>query len=303
MIINTKLLKINKLKDFSYFYKINFSTTTNIFLNNNSLFLNNFKISNNFNSKPTTQFLKLNCFFTTKINNSFLEQFARKQNKGGKSKGGKKNRNEDEDEDEDDENENDNNDEERENKKIQPAFKSGYDTETLKKMFDYSIEQFRSQLSSLQVGRANPELIEKIIVTTSGGQVPIGQIAFVSLKDASSMLITLKDIKLHKVTVDAIEKSDLKLQVLTDGNNISVLLPKLTKELRISLSKQAAKYAEQAKISIRRIRKDAQDAIKASKKTVDEVKKLDKEIQNGVDQEIKKIEQMLKLKEQDIMKQ
>lgn len=177
--------------------------------------------------------------------------------------------------------------------------------EDARKRMGKSVDSFRSDLARLRTGRAQPSLIEHIMVNYYGTPTPLPQCASVSVEDARTLVVTAWD----RGAIDAVEKairdSGLGLNPNTAGTVIRVPLPPLTEERRRDLQKISGKYAEQQKIAVRNVRRDANDDLKKAEKdgaiAEDERKKMETEVQKMTDDAIKRIDEALKTKEHEIM--
>ncbi len=168
-----------------------------------------------------------------------------------------------------------------------------------------SVESYAKSLSSLRVGRASPDVLSKITIDYYGTPTPIHQVAEIKVSDARTLTINSWDKSQLKAIEKSILASDLGLNPQNDGSAIRITFPPMTEETRRNMSKQVSKMGEEAKVAIRNIRRDANDAIKAAKKasemTEDEAKQGDKAVQDLTDKYIKEIDNVTAAKERDIM--
>ncbi|KYH35804.1 ribosome-recycling factor [Clostridium tepidiprofundi DSM 19306] len=168
-----------------------------------------------------------------------------------------------------------------------------------------SIHVLKAELASMKAGRANPKLLEKIEVEYYGTMTPINQLANISVPEARILLIQPYDKNSIKEIEKAILKSDLGLNPSNDGTAIRLIIPELTEETRKSLVKSVKKAGEECKIAIRSIRRDANDKIKSLKKsneiTEDDAKNAEDKIQKETDKHVKKVDEIIKEKEAEIM--
>ena len=168
-----------------------------------------------------------------------------------------------------------------------------------------TIDVVMSDFASVRAGRANAAVLDKITVDYYGAPTPLNQVAAISSPDPRSLMIQPWDGSLLKAIEKAILASDLGINPQNDGRAIRLVFPPLTEERRKDLVKQTKKYAEEAKVAIRNIRRDALDDVKKLKKdnqiSEDEEKRFENEIQKLTDESIKKIEEMLSAKEKDIL--
>jgi len=167
------------------------------------------------------------------------------------------------------------------------------------------ISGFEHLLSTVRAGRANPAILDKILVEYYGAPTPINQIAEIKIPDARTILITPWEASSLKATEKAINMSDLGINPSNDGRTIRLNLPALTEEKRKDLTKQVAKMSEEAKVHLRNIRRDANDKFKDMKKksemSEDEQKKAEKDIQDLLDKFIKEVDTITAKKEKEIM--
>lgn len=170
---------------------------------------------------------------------------------------------------------------------------------------DKTIETLRNDFGGLRAGRAHASLLDNIMVDAYGSQSPIAQVGTISVPDARTLSVSVWDKGLAKAVEKALRESDLGLNPVSDGQLIRIPIPPLSEERRKELVKVAGKYAEQNKVAIRNIRRDALDDIKKLKKdnliSEDEEKRYGNEVQKLTDDSIKKIDEMLCQKENDIL--
>ena len=168
-----------------------------------------------------------------------------------------------------------------------------------------SVAVYRKELSSMRAGRANPQLLDRITVDYYGSQVPINQVANISIPEPRIIQIAPWEQSMLKVIEKAIQKSDLGINPSNDGKIIRLLLPELTQERRKELVKQTRKMAEYCKVAIRSIRRDANDQIKKMKKdntiTEDDQKSAEDKIQKATDKIVKEVDTITAEKEKELM--
>ena len=168
-----------------------------------------------------------------------------------------------------------------------------------------SVAVYRKELSSMRAGRANPQLLDRITVEYYGSQMPINQVANISIPEPRIIQIAPWEQNMLKVIEKAIQKSDLGINPSNDGKIIRLLLPELTQERRKELVKQTRKMAEDCKVAIRSIRRDANDQIKKMKKdntiTEDEQKSAEEKIQKTTDKIVKEVDAITAEKEKELM--
>jgi ribosome recycling factor len=169
-----------------------------------------------------------------------------------------------------------------------------------------SLENMKHNMNGLRTGRASIALLDSVKVEAYGNYVPINQVGNISTPEARLIVVQVWDKDLAKVVDKAIRESDLGLNPSTDGNTIRVPLPDLTEERRKELVKTASRYCEEAKIAIRNIRRDANDALKKSEKnkeiSEDQLKDFMEKVQKLTDTLIKEADIILESKSKDIMK-
>jgi len=172
--------------------------------------------------------------------------------------------------------------------------------ETREKM-DKSIDAFQKELSTVRTGRANPTMLDRVMVDYWGSMTPINQVAGISVVEGRQLLIkpydkgTLKDIE------HAIFESNIGLTPQNDGSVIRINVPPLTEDRRKEYVKLAKKYAENAKVSLRNIRRASISEMEKAGLTEDEEKQGKEKIQKIIDEYSKKIDQLTKDKEKDLM--
>ena len=168
-----------------------------------------------------------------------------------------------------------------------------------------TMEVLASQFGSVRAGRANSQVLDRISIPYYGVDTPIGQVASISSPDPRSLVIQPWDGSLLKPIEKAIQVSDLGINPQNDGRIIRLVFPQLTEERRRDLTKQVKKYAEDAKVAVRNIRRDAMDAIKKASKTSeiteDDQKKYEKDMQELTDKYIKKVDELCAKKEKELM--
>ena len=167
-----------------------------------------------------------------------------------------------------------------------------------------SVAAMLNEFSNIRAGRANPQLLNRVMVDYYGTQTPITQIGNIAVPEPRILTISLWDASMMKAVEKAIQASDLGLNPSNDGKVIRLVFPELTQERRQELVKMVAKKAEEAKVAIRSIRRDANDKLKKDQKasviTEDDQKLLEKNIQDLTDKTIKKIDDLLKDKQKEI---
>ncbi|MEO1209124.1 MAG: ribosome recycling factor [Cyanobacteria bacterium J06638_20] len=168
-----------------------------------------------------------------------------------------------------------------------------------------TIEATQRSFNTIRTGRANPALLDRITVEYYGTDTPLNQLANISVPDASTIMIQPYDKSSLSTIERSISMSDIGLTPNNDGSIVRLNIPPLTSERRKELVKVAAKYAEEGKVALRNIRRDAVDSVrkqeKASEVSKDESRDLQDDIQKITDKYVSKIDDLLKEKETDIM--
>ncbi len=170
---------------------------------------------------------------------------------------------------------------------------------------DRTLEHLGEDFDAVRAGRANAKVLDRITVEYYGSETPLNGVATISSPDARTLVITPWDTKLLKEIQKAIQTSDLGINPQNDGRVIRLIFPQLTEERRKDLSKQVKKYAEDAKVAMRNIRRDGMDYVKKLKKnneiTEDDQKKAEKDLQDMLDKYIKKVDAALAAKDKELM--
>ena len=168
-----------------------------------------------------------------------------------------------------------------------------------------SLEALSADYMTIRAGRANPGVLDKVTVDYYGVPTPINQVATVSVTEARTLSIQPWDRSLLKPVVKAIQMSDVGINPIDDGISIRLVFPAPTEERRKALSKDVSKMAEEAKVAVRNVRRDAMDKFKAAKKagelTEDDQKKLEEKMQKITDKFIKEIDEVAAKKTKEVM--
>jgi ribosome recycling factor len=165
----------------------------------------------------------------------------------------------------------------------------------------HAIDKLGRELSGLRTGRASIALLEGVTVVAYGVPTPISQVASLSTPDARTIGISVWDKSNVQAVEKAIRESDLGLNPSSDGTLVRISMPPLTEERRKELTKVASGYGEDAKVAIRRIRKDAMDEVKELDKSEDQHRLDEAEIQKLTDRRIAEVDHLIKSKQADIM--
>ena len=168
-----------------------------------------------------------------------------------------------------------------------------------------TISVMKQEYNSLRAGRANPQALDRITVDYYGSPTPINQVGNISVPEPRMLIIALWDTKMIPAVEKAIQKSDLGINPANDGKVIRLIFPELTQERRKELAKVIRKKAEESKVVVRSIRRDAMEDIKKQKKdnllTEDDQKKLEEKVQKLTDEKVKEIDTIAQAKEKEIM--
>ena len=179
------------------------------------------------------------------------------------------------------------------------------DFKDFSRKMDRTLEHLGEDFDAVRAGRANAKVLDRITVEYYGSETPLNGVATISSPDARTLVITPWDTKLLKEIQKAIQTSDLGINPQNDGRVIRLIFPQLTEERRKDLSKQVKKYAEDAKVAMRNIRRDGMDYVKKLKKnneiTEDDQKKAEKDLQDMLDKYIKKVDAALATKDKELM--
>ena len=170
---------------------------------------------------------------------------------------------------------------------------------------DKTLEHLDEEFGAVRAGRANAKVLDRITVEYYGSETPLNGVATISSPDARTLVISPWDTKLLKDIQKAIQCSDLGINPQNDGRVIRLTFPMLTEDRRKELVKQVKKYAEDAKVAMRNIRRDGMDYVKKLKKnseiTEDDQKKAEKDLQDLLDKYIKKVDDACATKEKELM--
>ena len=170
---------------------------------------------------------------------------------------------------------------------------------------DQSVGAFKNNLNKIRTGRASPGLLDTVQVDYYGSMVPIGQVANVSVLDARTLSVQPWEKGMGAKIEKAIRESDLGLNPASMGDLIRVPMPPMSEERRKEMTKIVRHEGEQAKIAVRNLRRDANEAVKKMVKdktaSEDELKRAEGEIQKVTDRHIADIDKMVQAKEQEIM--
>lgn len=176
--------------------------------------------------------------------------------------------------------------------------------ETKSKMQE-SVDHLQKELSQLRSGRANPSALDSVQVEVYGSQMRLKELATVATPESRQLLITPFDPQTAGPISKSIEKANLNLQPMLEGNSIRINIPPMDEKMRKDIVKQAKKKAEDAKVAVREVRRKSNDLLKKQKGdseiTEDEMKKGEKKVQELTDEFCKKVDEFFAIKEKEIM--
>ena len=179
------------------------------------------------------------------------------------------------------------------------------DLKSYRDRMDKSVAALKEEFSGLRTGRANAGLLEPVRVEAYGSTSPLNAVAAISVPEPRMITVNVWDKGMVVSVEKAIRQADLGLNPIVDGQTLRILVPPLTEERRKDLVKLTGKYAEQQKIAVRNVRRDANDDLKKAEKageiSQDDQKRMETEVQKDTDAAIKRIDEALKTKEQEIM--
>ena len=182
---------------------------------------------------------------------------------------------------------------------------SEFNMDDLRKRMDGAIDVLRKEFSGLRTGRASASLLEPITVSAYGSEMPLNQVATISVPEPRMLSVQVWDKGQVKAVEKAIRTSGLGLNPSVDGTLLRIPIPELSEERRAELAKIAARYAEQARVAVRNVRRDGMEHLKRLEKegelSQDAQHKTADQVQQLTDQEIKRINDMLAAKEAEIM--
>ena len=179
------------------------------------------------------------------------------------------------------------------------------DVADLKRRMNGAVEVLKHEFAGLRTGRATVSLLEPITAAAYGRQMPLNQVGTISVPEPRMLAVQVWDKSLTQAVEKAIRNSDLGLNPVTEGQVVRVPIPELSEERRVELARIAAKYAEQARIAVRNVRRDGMDSLKRMEKA-GEMSKDDhhlwsEEIQEITDETTKIVDEALATKESEIM--
>lgn len=174
-----------------------------------------------------------------------------------------------------------------------------------KDRMEKAVAALKEEFGSLRTGRASPHLLDQVMVEAYGSKTPINQVGSVTAPEPRSIMVTVWDKTLTGPVDKAIRASGLGFNPVVEGQNLRIPIPPLTEERRKDLVKLAGKYAETQRVAVRNVRRDAMDDLKKAEKdgviSQDEHKRMETEVQKFTDEAVKRVDEALKVKEQEIM--
>ena len=180
------------------------------------------------------------------------------------------------------------------------------DTQALSSRMEKSISAFTTDLGGLRTGRASADLLAPVMVNAYGQSMPLNQVGTVAVSDARLLTVQVWDKGMVEGVEKAIRESGLGLNPIPDGQTVRIPLPELTEERRKELIKVARQYAENARVAVRNIRRDAMDDIKKAEKnsdiSEDDARRDSDQVQTLTDKFITEVDSILTSKEKDILK-
>lgn len=175
----------------------------------------------------------------------------------------------------------------------------------LRRRMDGALEALRKEFGGLRTGRASTSLLEPVMVNAYGGMVALKEVATINVPEPRMITVQVWDRTLVKAVDRAIREAGLGLNPQTEGQSMRVPIPDLNEERRRELTRVAAKYAEQARVSVRNVRRDGIEALRRLEKegeiSQDQQRKLQHEIQQRTDEHIKRVDETLAQKDKEIL--
>ncbi len=174
-----------------------------------------------------------------------------------------------------------------------------------KEKMNKSLNALGNEFAAIRAGRANPSVLDKVLVDYYGAPTPVNQMAAISVSEARILVIQPWDKSSLKLIEKAIQASDVGINPTNDGNALRLVFPQLTEERRKELCKTVKKYGEECKVTIRSIRRDTMEKFKAMKKnseiTEDDLKDCEKKVQDLTDKFCADVDKSVAEKEKEIM--
>jgi ribosome recycling factor len=182
---------------------------------------------------------------------------------------------------------------------------SSAEMEDIRRRMDGALEALKREFGGLRTGRASTALLDPIRVEAYGQEMPLAQVGTVGVPEPRMLTVQVWDKSMVGAVERAIRDSDLGLNPSADGQMVRVPIPELSEERRRELTKVAGRYAEQAKVAVRNVRRDGMDALKKMEKdgeiSKDEHKTIADQIQKATDEHVKMVDELTSAKEKEIM--
>ncbi|MBE7217516.1 MAG: ribosome recycling factor [Caulobacteraceae bacterium] len=179
------------------------------------------------------------------------------------------------------------------------------DLTAYKSRMDKAVDTLKEEFGGLRTGRASAGLLDPVTVEAYGSNAPLNTVAAISVPEPRMLMVSVWDKGMTVSVEKAIRSAGLGLNPIVDGQTLRIPIPPLTEERRREYAKLAGKYAEQQKVAVRNVRRDAMEDLKRAEKegtlSQDEEKKAQTEVQGFTDAAVKRIDETLKTKEQEIM--
>ncbi|HVM99269.1 MAG TPA: ribosome recycling factor [Caulobacteraceae bacterium] len=170
---------------------------------------------------------------------------------------------------------------------------------------DKAVVALKEEFGSLRTGRASASLLDQVHVEAYGANMPLNQLGAISVPEPRSISVSVWDKGLVVSVEKAIRSAGLGLNPVVEGQNLRVPIPPLTEERRKDLAKLAGRYAEQQRVAVRNVRREANDELKKAEKdgviSQDELKRMEAEVQKITDEAVRRVDEALKTKEHEIM--
>lgn len=180
-----------------------------------------------------------------------------------------------------------------------------FDLKDLERRMDGALTSLSQEFGGLRTGRASVNLLDSVMVPAYGASMPLNQVASISVPESRMLSVNIWDKQVVAAADKAIRESGLGLNPVVDGTNLRIPIPPLNEERRTELTKIAGKYAESARVAVRNVRRDGMDQLKKMEKdgeiSEDEQRDLSEKVQKLTDDHIKRIDESLKAKEEEIM--
>ncbi|VAV93525.1 Ribosome recycling factor [hydrothermal vent metagenome] len=182
---------------------------------------------------------------------------------------------------------------------------ASYDIDDIQRRMDGAFAALKHEFSGLRTGRANAAMLDNVTVDAYGAATPLNQVGNVNVPEPRMLSVSVWDKSLVAAVEKAIRNADLGVNPIVDGQNIRIPVPPLNEERRIEMTKLAGRFAENARVAVRNVRRDGMESLKAMEKDSeigeDDHKRMSNDVQSATDAEIAKIDAALATKEEEIM--